>query len=185
MKKQAPAATTALSEPIENFIKDGTFRHPAASNKPGDEPYLEIYGPEELGAWQVEDGGLALICSASMTRSNHQAIDIGGAVLTQDFDPPNGRKVEITWMHSKNTDPSCHGTLQSYGAYVLDTSNDEVVAEKHLQPISTVFTHIPAEQKLTFTVNSGASYALRFEGETGTTGGAMIYQVVGQAATEY
>ncbi|KUF20093.1 MULTISPECIES: hypothetical protein [Streptomyces] len=181
MKEQAPTAADTAFEPIENFIKDSDFRQPAASNKNGDQPYLEVVAPEYLGAWQVEDGE-ALICSATMTRSNHQAIDIGCAVLTQDFDPPNGRAVEITWMHSKNTDPSVQGKApQSYGATVLDPSG-QVVAEGTYQPSSSTFNHIPAAQALRFTVTSGASYVLRFEGNSSTTGGAMIYQVLGQAA---
>ncbi|MFD8695480.1 hypothetical protein [Kitasatospora purpeofusca] len=180
-----PATTTATAPattPIPNFIRGGDFSDPPASNKDGEKHYMQIDAPEPLGPWRLTDG-IALVCSGAMTRSSHQAIDIGGAVLEQEFDTaPVGRTVEITWMHCKNTDRTCSGTTsQSYAASVLDP-NGIVVAEGRYVP-GINFSPIPATQTLKFPVNSSAPYTLKFEGEAGTSCGAMIYRVVGQAAS--
>ncbi|KJS61901.1 hypothetical protein [Streptomyces rubellomurinus] len=177
MRKQTATATpTASAAPIPNFIKDGTFRKPAAAP----DPSVEVKAPEPdaMGAWDVTSGSV-VIYSPGLAQAGHQAADIGAAVLEQDFEAPVGAKVEITWTHSRNSDASCPQTNQAYGAQVLDPNGQTVVSHSY-EPDGVGFSPIPSDKTLKFTVNSGSPYTLRFTGRTPDSCGALIYNVVGQ-----
>ncbi|CCH29530.1 hypothetical protein ABZ816_15725 [Actinosynnema sp. NPDC047251] len=178
MKKQAGTATATAAAPavqIPNFIKEGQFRRPAAAPDPSVE--VRSPEPEAMRPWDVT-GGSVVVYSPSLAHAGHQAVDIGAAVLEQDFEAPVGAKVEITWMHSRNTDASCPAMNQAYGAAVW-LGDTQVVAHSY-EPDGVGFVAIPSKLTLKFTVNSAAPYTLKFTGRTPDSCGALIYNVVGQ-----
>ncbi|MFJ9696338.1 hypothetical protein [Kitasatospora sp. NPDC101183] len=187
MRKQtAPAppygTSGSSSAPIPNFIKDGTFRKPQATAN----GYLAIGGPDTdlMGAWEVKAGKLVVVYSPGYTQTSHQAVDIGGAGLEQAFEVPVDANVEITWMHSRNTDPTCPGeTNQAYGADVRDAADNRVLASHHYEPDGADFVQISPELTLKFTANRSSSYILTFTGRAPKACGALIYNVVGRGAS--
>ncbi|RJO70714.1 DUF642 domain-containing protein [Nocardia panacis] len=179
MTKQSGGTATQArkQEFIANFIQDGEFNNPAIGDSEA-KPYRVIKGPENLGQWQVE--GTAVLYGRKLTEEKHQALDIGSATLTQEFSAPQGRKVEITWKHSINTDPECQGQgSQEYDVVVLDSDQKEIISRSY-QPHSKSFATAP--NPLWFEVRDAGSYTIQFQGRTSKACGPLIYQVVGKAA---
>ncbi|MFC5664958.1 hypothetical protein ACFP3U_18460 [Kitasatospora misakiensis] len=177
-------ATTATVTPAAaagNLISNGTFSQPIAPAG----GYVEFDDGESIGAWQVSasspQGGVTLY-SRALTQYTYQAVDIGPGTLSQDFEADRGSVVDVTWKHSRNTDPACARTMgdQSYSAQVIFPTGDPL--GDSYTPNGPRFASV--NRSLTFLALAD-HFTLEFTGRAPDGCGPLITDVVAKVIRQF